>query len=64
MPKDFITLADWSAEELRAILDRARELKMLGQAGKLSGLTRHQSEKMASHAPYSHELKGHPFAVG
>ena len=33
MPKDFITLADWSAEELRAILARARELKTLGQAG-------------------------------
>ncbi len=27
MPKDFLTLADWSAEELLALLDRARELK-------------------------------------
>jgi ornithine carbamoyltransferase len=27
MPKDFVTLADWSAEELFQLLDRARELK-------------------------------------
>lgn len=27
MPKDFLTLADWSAEELLRLLDRARELK-------------------------------------
>jgi ornithine carbamoyltransferase len=27
MPKDFVTLADWSAEELFQMLDRARELK-------------------------------------
>ena len=33
MPKDFITLADWSAEELLALLDRARELKQLDRAG-------------------------------
>ena len=29
MPKDFISLADWPAEELRGMLDRARELKQL-----------------------------------
>jgi len=34
MPKDFITLADWSAEELLAILDRARELKQFRQQSK------------------------------
>jgi ornithine carbamoyltransferase len=33
MPKDFISLADWSAEELLRILDRALELKRLLQAG-------------------------------
>jgi len=34
MPKDFITLADWSAGELLALLDRARELKALRQQSK------------------------------
>ena len=34
MPKDFISLADWSAEELLRILDRARELKRLLASGK------------------------------
>jgi ornithine carbamoyltransferase len=33
MPKDFLTLADWSADELRDILARARELKQLDHAG-------------------------------
>jgi ornithine carbamoyltransferase len=33
MPKDFISLADWPAEELLKLLDRARELKQLLQAG-------------------------------
>ncbi len=33
MPKDFISVADWSAEELRAMLDRARELKQLDRRG-------------------------------
>jgi ornithine carbamoyltransferase len=33
MPKDFLTLADFTAEELLEILDRARELKKLGRAG-------------------------------
>ncbi len=33
MPKDFITLADWSAEELSRILERARELKALLRKG-------------------------------
>lgn len=33
MPKDFIALCDWSAEELLAILDRARELKDLQRKG-------------------------------
>jgi ornithine carbamoyltransferase len=33
MPKDFLTLADWSADELRQILQRARELKRLNRAG-------------------------------
>ncbi|MDH5307394.1 MAG: ornithine carbamoyltransferase [Myxococcales bacterium] len=33
MSKDFITLADWSADELRAILRRARELKQLHHRG-------------------------------
>jgi ornithine carbamoyltransferase len=34
MPKDFISLADWTSDELREILDRARELKNLDRAGK------------------------------
>ncbi len=33
MPKDFITLADWSAEELLGMLERARELKALWRRG-------------------------------
>ncbi len=33
MPKDFIALCDWSAEDLLAILDRARELKELLHGG-------------------------------
>ena len=33
MPKDFISLADWPAEELLALLDRAREFKQLDRAG-------------------------------
>jgi ornithine carbamoyltransferase len=33
VPKDFITLADWSAEELLAMLARARELKELWRRG-------------------------------
>jgi ornithine carbamoyltransferase len=33
MPKDFLTLDDWSAEELLAILARARELKALLRKG-------------------------------
>jgi ornithine carbamoyltransferase len=33
MPKDFLALCDWSAEELRAILDRARTLKDLHKQG-------------------------------
>jgi ornithine carbamoyltransferase len=36
MPKDFITLADWSPEELLRLLDRARELKQLLSAGERS----------------------------
>ena len=36
MPKDFITLADWSREELLQILDRARELKQLLSVGERS----------------------------
>jgi ornithine carbamoyltransferase len=31
MPKDFLSLADWSADELLALLERARELKQLRQ---------------------------------
>jgi ornithine carbamoyltransferase len=34
MPKDFVTLADWSPEELRALLERARELKDLSRRGR------------------------------
>ena len=34
MPKDFVTLADWSAEELLALLARAREFKELRQQSK------------------------------
>ena len=34
MPKDFLTLADWRAEDLLAMLDRARELKELRQQSK------------------------------
>ncbi|HEX5067183.1 MAG TPA: ornithine carbamoyltransferase [Myxococcota bacterium] len=33
MPKDFISLADWSAEDLLAMLARARELKQLLKRG-------------------------------
>ncbi len=33
MPKDFLSLADWSAPELCAMLERARELKTLDKAG-------------------------------
>ncbi len=33
MPKDFISVADWPAQELRALLDRARELKDLWKRG-------------------------------
>jgi len=33
MPKDFISLADWSADELRGILARAAELKALQRRG-------------------------------
>ena len=33
MPKDFISLADWSAAELRAMLARAAELKTLHRRG-------------------------------
>jgi len=33
VPKDFISVADWSAEELLAILERARELKDLHKRG-------------------------------
>jgi len=33
MPKDFLTLADWSADALRQILQRAHELKQLDGAG-------------------------------
>jgi ornithine carbamoyltransferase len=32
-PKDFLTLADWPAGELRALLERARELKDLDKRG-------------------------------
>ncbi len=33
MPKDFVTLADWSADELQELLARARELKQLLKRG-------------------------------
>ena len=33
MPKDFISLADWSADELRGMLARAAELKQLNRRG-------------------------------
>jgi len=33
VPKDFLTLADWPPDELRAMLRRARELKDLGKRG-------------------------------
>jgi ornithine carbamoyltransferase len=33
LPKDFVSLADWSADDLRAILARAAELKRLHKAG-------------------------------
>jgi len=33
MPKDFVTLADWPADALREILQRARELKQLDRTG-------------------------------
>jgi ornithine carbamoyltransferase len=33
MPKDFVSLADWSAEELSAMLARAAELKQLNRRG-------------------------------
>jgi ornithine carbamoyltransferase len=34
MPKDFISLAEWSAEDLLRILERARELKRLLESGR------------------------------
>jgi ornithine carbamoyltransferase len=34
MPKDFVSLADWSADELRRLLARAAELKRLLRQGK------------------------------
>jgi ornithine carbamoyltransferase len=37
-PKDFLSLADWSAESLWEILDRAIELKRLHAAGERPGL--------------------------
>ncbi|MDG2335162.1 MAG: ornithine carbamoyltransferase [Myxococcota bacterium] len=33
MPKDFLTVADWSAEELLGLLARARQLRSLHRAG-------------------------------
>jgi ornithine carbamoyltransferase len=33
MPKDFISLAEWPADDLLSMLDRARELKLLNQNG-------------------------------
>ena len=33
MPKDFVSLADWPADELWGLLDRARELKELDRGG-------------------------------
>ena len=33
MPKDFITVADWSSEELLRILDRSQQLRRLHRAG-------------------------------
>jgi ornithine carbamoyltransferase len=33
MPKDFLSLADWSAEELLGLLERAREFKRLDASG-------------------------------
>jgi ornithine carbamoyltransferase len=33
VPKDFVSIADWSAEELTALLERARELKDLHKRG-------------------------------
>ena len=33
MPKDFVSLADWTREELEELLDRARELKELDRRG-------------------------------
>jgi ornithine carbamoyltransferase len=33
MPKDFLCIADWSASDLRSILERARELKQLWKRG-------------------------------
>ena len=33
MPKDFISVADWSADELTRMIERARELKDLNKRG-------------------------------
>ena len=33
MPKDFVSLADWSRDELHELLERARELKQLDRRG-------------------------------
>jgi len=33
LPKDFVTLVDWTREELQELLDRARELKELDRRG-------------------------------
>ncbi len=51
MPKDFLSLADWQAEELREILARASELKKLGRAGKRPQTLRGRSIAMFFEKP-------------
>ena len=33
MPKDFLSVADWSREDLLAMLERAQQLRRLQRAG-------------------------------
>ena len=50
-PKDFLSLADWPAEELRAILARAHELKRLHRAGEATQTLRGRTLAMYFEKP-------------
>ena len=50
-PKDFLSLADWPAEELRAMLARAHELKRLHHAGEATQTLRGRTLAMYFEKP-------------